>query len=68
MLYHQVDELVCFTVAAPYAHYNWAASMGVDTDKISFLADPTGQVLYTYNNIYDQYNLCNYYYYYYYYF
>lgn len=34
-----VDELVCYTVADPYSHYNWAKAMNVDTDKITFLAD-----------------------------
>lgn len=34
-----VDELVCYTVADPYSHYNWAKAMDVDTEKITFLAD-----------------------------
>jgi len=34
-----VDELVCFSVADPYAHHNWAKAMGVDSSKLSFLAD-----------------------------
>lgn len=35
----EVDEIVCYTVADPYAHYNWGRSMGNDFDKISFVAD-----------------------------
>jgi peroxiredoxin len=34
-----VDEVICYTVADPYAHFNWGKSMGNDFDKISFLAD-----------------------------
>ena len=39
-----VDELVCFSVADPYAHHAWAKAMGVDLSKISFLCDPDGSV------------------------
>lgn len=34
-----VDEIVCYSVADPYAHYNWAKGMGNDFEKITFLAD-----------------------------
>ena len=34
-----VDEIICYSVACPYAHYNWAKNMGNEFDKISFLAD-----------------------------
>lgn len=34
-----VDEIVCYTVADPYAHYNWGKGMGNDFDKIKFAAD-----------------------------
>ena len=37
-----VDKLVCYSVADPYAHYNWGKTMGNDFDKISFLADVDG--------------------------
>lgn len=37
-----VDEIVCYSVACPYAHYNWAKAMDVDQSKISFLADVDG--------------------------
>jgi peroxiredoxin len=33
------DKLVCYSVTDPYAHYNWAKSLGNDFDKIDFLAD-----------------------------
>lgn len=35
-----VDELICYTVADPYSHYNWSTSLGNDPDKITFLTDP----------------------------
>ena len=38
-----VDEVVCYSYACPYAHFNWANNMKVDLSKISFLADPTGE-------------------------
>lgn len=34
-----VDEIVCYSVADPYSHFNWGKVMGNDFDKISFLAD-----------------------------
>ena len=34
-----IDEVICYTVADPYSHYNWAKSMDNDFDDISFLAD-----------------------------
>lgn len=34
-----IDEIVCYSVTDPYAHYNWGKAMGNDFDKISFLAD-----------------------------
>ena len=37
-----VDEIVCYSVADPYSHYNWGKVMGNDFDKISFLADVDG--------------------------
>lgn len=37
-----MDELVCFSVCDPYAMYAWGKSMGVEPDRISFLADTTG--------------------------
>jgi peroxiredoxin len=36
-----VDELVCFSLADPYAMHHWRAELGVDPAKISFLADPS---------------------------
>lgn len=37
------DEVVCYTVSDPYAHYNWAKSMGVlEAGEIRFLADVDG--------------------------
>lgn len=38
-----IDEIVCYSVADPYAHYNWGKAMGNDFDKISFLADVDGE-------------------------
>ncbi|KAL7549101.1 hypothetical protein ACHAWF_017682 [Thalassiosira exigua] len=38
-----VDEVVCYSVADPYAHYNWAKNMGNDFGDISFLADVDGE-------------------------
>ena len=38
-----VDEIICYSVACPYAHYNWAESMGVDQSAITFLADTTAE-------------------------
>jgi peroxiredoxin len=36
-----VDSIICYTVADPYAHYNWGLAMGKeDVDDITFLADP----------------------------
>eukprot|EP00584_Thalassiosira_punctigera_P001274 CAMPEP_0172525820 /NCGR_PEP_ID=MMETSP1067-20121228/841_1 /TAXON_ID=265564 ORGANISM="Thalassiosira punctigera, Strain Tpunct2005C2" /NCGR_SAMPLE_ID=MMETSP1067 /ASSEMBLY_ACC=CAM_ASM_000444 /LENGTH=200 /DNA_ID=CAMNT_0013309189 /DNA_START=60 /DNA_END=662 /DNA_ORIENTATION=+ len=37
-----VDEVVCYSVTDPYAHHNWAEAMGVDKNKISFMADVDG--------------------------
>ena len=37
-----VDEIVCYSVSDPYAHYNWGKVMDNDFDKISFLADVDG--------------------------
>lgn len=34
-----VDEVICYTVADPYSHYNWAKSLGNDFDEITFLVD-----------------------------
>ena len=34
-----VDEIVCYSVADPYSHFNWGKVMGNNFDKISFLAD-----------------------------
>mmetsp|Transcript_27203 Transcript_27203/g.41154 ORF Transcript_27203/g.41154 Transcript_27203/m.41154 type:complete len:195 (-) Transcript_27203:268-852(-) len=34
-----VDEVVCYSVADPYAHYHWGKAMDNDFSKISFLAD-----------------------------
>ena len=39
----KVDELICFSVCDPYAMDAWRSSMGVDSDKITFLADTTGK-------------------------
>jgi len=36
-----VDSIVCYSVTDPFAHYNWAKSMGNDFNKIEFVADPT---------------------------
>merc|ERR1719162_602202 len=37
-----VDEIICYSVACPYAHHVWAENMNVDQNKISFLADVDG--------------------------
>ena len=37
-----VDEIVCYSVTDPYAHYNWAEKMGNDHSKIRFLAGTDG--------------------------
>jgi peroxiredoxin len=34
-----VDEIVCYSVTDPYAHYHWAEKMGNDPANIRFLAD-----------------------------
>ena len=34
-----VDSIICYSVADPYSHYNWAKDLGNDFDKITFLAD-----------------------------
>jgi len=34
-----VDEIVCYSVADPYSHFNWGKALGNDFKKISFLAD-----------------------------
>jgi len=34
-----VDEIICCSVADPYAQFNWAEKMGVNQDDISFLVD-----------------------------
>ena len=34
-----IDEIICYSVADPYAYYNWGETMENDFDKISFLAD-----------------------------
>jgi len=34
-----VDEIICCSVADPYAQFNWAQKMGVNLDDISFLVD-----------------------------
>lgn len=34
-----IDEVICYTVADPYSHYNWGKGMGNDFDKITFLVD-----------------------------
>mmetsp|Transcript_6218 Transcript_6218/g.9085 ORF Transcript_6218/g.9085 Transcript_6218/m.9085 type:complete len:204 (-) Transcript_6218:3794-4405(-) len=31
--------IICYSVACPYAHYNWAKGMGNEFNKISFFAD-----------------------------
>jgi peroxiredoxin len=36
------DAVVCYSVADPYAHYNWGLAMGNDFDSIAFLADVDG--------------------------
>jgi len=36
---HGVDEIVCYSVACPYAHYNWAKAMEIDHSKISFYCE-----------------------------
>uniref|UniRef100_A0A6V2QTX9 Thioredoxin domain-containing protein n=1 Tax=Ditylum brightwellii TaxID=49249 RepID=A0A6V2QTX9_9STRA len=37
------DAVVCYSVADPYAHYNWGLAMGNDFDSIAFLADADGE-------------------------
>jgi peroxiredoxin len=34
-----IDEIICYTVADPYSHYNWGKVLGNDFDKISFMVD-----------------------------
>lgn len=34
------DEIVCYTVADPYAHHGWAQSLQNNPDDITFLVDP----------------------------
>ena len=34
-----IDEIVCYSVADPYAHYNWGKALSNDFGDISFLAD-----------------------------
>ncbi|OEU11315.1 putative peroxiredoxin [Fragilariopsis cylindrus CCMP1102] len=34
-----IDEIICYSVSDPYAHYNWGALMKNNFEKISFLAD-----------------------------
>mmetsp|Transcript_46988 Transcript_46988/g.69592 ORF Transcript_46988/g.69592 Transcript_46988/m.69592 type:complete len:197 (+) Transcript_46988:109-699(+) len=34
-----VDEVICYSVSCPYAHWSWAKSMAIDLAKISFVAD-----------------------------
>ena len=38
-----VDEVVCYSVADPYALYNWGKSMDNDFARISFVADVDGE-------------------------
>ena len=37
-----VDEIVCYSVADPYAHRGWSRILDNDDSKITFLADPDG--------------------------
>ena len=41
-----IDELVCFSLACPYAMDGWRTALGADGEDtaITFLADPTGTV------------------------
>mmetsp|Transcript_24464 Transcript_24464/g.73414 ORF Transcript_24464/g.73414 Transcript_24464/m.73414 type:complete len:188 (+) Transcript_24464:245-808(+) len=39
-----VDEIVCFSVACPYAMDGWREAMGVDGADVSFLCDDLGEV------------------------
>lgn len=34
-----IDEIICYTVADPYSHYNWGKAMCNDFLNINFLAD-----------------------------
>mmetsp|Transcript_10245 Transcript_10245/g.14490 ORF Transcript_10245/g.14490 Transcript_10245/m.14490 type:complete len:212 (+) Transcript_10245:71-706(+) len=38
-----VDELVCYTVSDPYAHYGWSKSLQNNDKDISFVADTEGE-------------------------
>lgn len=42
------DEIICYSVADPYAHDGWQNSLGNDTSKITFLADPDSSFAKTY--------------------
>lgn len=34
-----IEEIICYSVADPYSHYNWGKALGNDFDKITFLVD-----------------------------
>ena len=38
----EADELVCLSVTDPYTMDAWRSSLGIDTERITFLCDPTG--------------------------
>jgi len=40
ILQNGCDEIVCYAVSDPYAHFGWAEALGNDPNKITFLADP----------------------------
>uniref|UniRef100_A0A7S2V9K9 Thioredoxin domain-containing protein n=1 Tax=Entomoneis paludosa TaxID=265537 RepID=A0A7S2V9K9_9STRA len=37
---YNVDEIICYTVADPYAHHGWSLTLNNDPQQIRFLADP----------------------------
>jgi peroxiredoxin len=51
-----VDELICYAVSDPYAHYAWAVTLNNNFDQITFLADPTAEFAHAYglDQVYDE--------------
>ena len=54
-----VDEIVCYSVADPYAHHGWSQALKNDHSSISFLADPDSQFAKAYgvDKTYDDFSL-----------
>lgn len=51
-----VDELICYSVSDPYAHYAWAVTLNNNFDDITFLADPYADFAKTYgvDKVFDE--------------